>query len=177
MNDNEYMKIAIELAKKAAEIEEVPVGAIIVKKSTGEIIGKGFNRRETDKNPLAHAEIAAIKEASEALGGWRLIDCEMFVTLEPCPMCCGAIINSRIERVVFGANDLKSGSAESVVNMFELPFNHKPEIVSGILKDECSAILTKFFTELRKKRKQEKKQFKNQIAIQSDFDSSTDFTE
>ena len=153
MTDNEYMKIALELAVQAAEIDEVPVGAIVVKKSTGEIVGRGFNRRETDKNPLAHAEIAAIKEASETLGGWRLIDCEMFVTLEPCPMCCGAIINSRIERVIFGANDYKSGAAESVINMFELPYNHKPEIVSGVMKDECSAVLSEFFAKLRQKRR------------------------
>ncbi len=157
MTDIQYMKIALELANQAFEIDEVPVGAIVVKKSTGEIVGKGFNRRETDKNPLAHAEISAIKEASETLGGWRLIDCEMYVTLEPCPMCCGAIINSRIERVVFGANDLKSGSAESIINMFDLPFNHKPEIVSGVLKEECSNILSDFFAKLRKKRKQHKK--------------------
>lgn len=153
MTDNEYMRIALELAKKAAEIDEVPVGAIVVKKSTGEIVGRGFNRRETDKNPLAHAEIAAIKEASETLGGWRLIDCEMYVTLEPCPMCCGAIINSRIERVVFGANDYKSGSAESVVNMFELPYNHKPEIVSGVMKEECAEVLSAFFAKLRERKK------------------------
>lgn len=153
MTDKEYMKIALELAQQAFEIDEVPVGAIIVKKSTGEIVGKGFNRRETDKNPLAHAEIAAIKQASQTLGGWRLIDCEMYVTLEPCPMCCGAIINSRIERVIFGADDLKSGSVQSVVNMFDLPFNHKPEIVSGILKEECSEIISNFFLKLRKKRK------------------------
>lgn len=153
MTDEEYMKIALNLARQAFEIDEVPVGAIIVKKSTGEIVGKGFNRRETDKNPLAHAEIAAIKQASETLGGWRLIDCEMYVTLEPCPMCCGAIINLRIERVVFGANDLKSGSVQSVVNMFELPYNHKPEIISGVLKEECSEIISKFFLKLRQKRK------------------------
>ncbi len=153
MTDTEYMKVALELARQAAEMDEVPVGAIVVKKTTGEIVGKGFNRRETDKNPIAHAEIAAIKEASERLGGWRLIDCEMYVTLEPCPMCCGAIINSRIERVIFGASDYKSGSVHSVVNMFELPFNHKPEIISDVLKDECSAILSDFFLNLREKRK------------------------
>ncbi len=157
MTDIEYMEIALKLARQAYELDEVPVGAIIVKKSTGEIVGSGFNRRETDKNPLAHAEISAIKEASERLGGWRLVDCEMFVTLEPCPMCCGAIINSRIERVVFGASDFKSGSAESVVNMFELPYNHKPEVVSGVLREECSAILSEFFLQLREKRKQQKK--------------------
>lgn len=153
MTDEEYMKIALGLAMEAYSIDEVPVGAIVVKKSTGEIVGRGYNRRETDKNPLAHAEIAAIKEASENLGGWRLIDCEMYVTLEPCPMCCGAIINSRIERVVFGACDKKSGSAESVVKMFELPFNHKPEVVSGVLQKECSEILSDFFKELRKRLK------------------------
>lgn len=153
MTDMEYMKMALKLARQAFEIDEVPVGAIVVKKSTGEIVGRGFNRRETDKNPLAHAEIAAIKEASERLGGWRLIDCEMFVTLEPCPMCCGAIINSRIERVVFGAYDHKSGSVQSVFNMFELPFNHKPEIVSGVFEKECSEILSEFFLKLRERRK------------------------
>lgn len=154
MTDSEYMKIALSLARKAFDINEVPVGAIIVKKSTGEIVGQGYNRRETDKNPLAHAEIAAIKEASERLGGWRLIDCEMFVTLEPCPMCCGAIINSRIERVIYGASDFKSGSVDSVIKMFELPFNHKPEVVSGTLKNECSDIISDFFSQLRKNKKQ-----------------------
>ena len=155
MTDIDYMKIALNLAQKAFDINEVPVGAIVVKKSTGEIIGQGYNRREIDKNPLAHAEIAAIKEASEKLGGWRLIDCEIFVTLEPCPMCCGAIINSRIERVVYGAADIKSGSAKSVINMFELPFNHKPEIVSDVLKKECSELISAFFSQLRAKRKKD----------------------
>ncbi len=153
MTDSEYMKIALSLAGKAFDINEVPVGAIVVKKSTGEIVGQGYNRRETDKNPLAHAEIAAIKEASERLGGWRLIGCEMFVTLEPCPMCCGAIINSRIERVIYGAPDLKSGSVNSVIKMFELPFNHKPDVVSGTLKNECSNIISDFFSQLRKNKK------------------------
>lgn len=156
MTDEKYMKIALELAKQAYELNEVPVGAVVVKKTTGEIVGRGYNRREIDKNPLAHAEITAIKEAAETLGGWRLLDCEMFVTLEPCPMCCGAIINSRIERVVFGAFDAKSGSAESIIKMFELPFNHKPDVVSGILQKECSEILSDFFIELRKKLKTKK---------------------
>ncbi|MGN0614598.1 MAG: tRNA adenosine(34) deaminase TadA [Porcipelethomonas sp.] len=156
MTDLDYMKEAVSLAEKAAEIDEVPVGAIVVKKPTGEIVGRGYNRRETDKDPLAHAEITAIKEASEKLGGWRLIGCEMFVTLEPCPMCCGAIINSRIERVVFGAYDKKSGAAESVVKMFELPFNHKPEILAGVMEEECSYLLTEFFSKLRQKRKKDK---------------------
>ena len=128
----------------------------MVKKSTGKIIGKGYNRREIDKNPLAHAEIAAIKQAAETLGGWRLLDCDIYVTLEPCPMCCGAIINSRIERVIFGAFDSKSGSVESIINMFDLPFNHKPKIVSGIMQKECSEILSDFFTELRKRLKNKK---------------------
>ena len=156
MTDEAYMQIALELARQAYEINEVPVGAIVVKKSTGKIIGKGYNRREIDKNPLAHAEIAAIKQAAETLGGWRLLDCDIYVTLEPCPMCCGAIINSRIERVIFGAFDSKSGSVESIINMFDLPFNHKPKIVSGIMQKECSEIISDFFTELRKMLKNKK---------------------
>ena len=156
MTDEAYMQIALELARQAYEINEVPVGAIVVKKSTGKIIGKGYNRREIDKNPLAHAEIAAIKQAAETLGGWRLLDCDIYVTLEPCPMCCGAIINSRIERVIFGAFDSKSGSVESIINMFDLPFNHKPKNVSGIMQKEFSEILSDFFTELRKRLKNKK---------------------
>ena len=162
MNYNEYMNAALELAQKAYTLGEVPVGAVVVKKSTGEIVGKGYNRRETDKDPLAHAEISAIKQASETLGGWRLIDCDIYVTLEPCPMCCGAIINSRIERVVFGAFDKKSGSAESVVNMFELPFNHKPEIVSGVEEKKCAKILKDFFAELREKKKEMKRKMNSE---------------
>ena len=156
MNDNEYMNAALELAQKAYTL------GVVVKKSTGEIVGKGYNRRETDKDPLAHAEISAIKQASETLGGWRLIDCDIYVTLEPCPMCCGAIINSRIERVVFGAFDKKSGSAESVVNMFELPFNHKPEIVSGVEEKKCAKILKDFFAELREKKKEMKRKMNSE---------------
>lgn len=151
--DRIYMKKALELAELAANQGEVPVGAIVVKKSTGEIIGRGFNRREYGKSPLTHAEIIAIDEASRKLGGWRLIDCELFVTLEPCPMCAGAIINSRIERVIFGASDQKSGSCGSIINLFELPYNHKPELTSGVLNAECSQILSDFFRDLRKKKK------------------------
>lgn len=147
-----YMKKALELARIAAEIGEVPVGAVVVKKSTGEIVGEGYNRREIDKDSIAHAEIIAIENASKKLGGWRLIDCEIFVTLEPCPMCAGAIINSRIERVVYGASDKKAGSCGSVVNLFELPYNHKPELTGGILSEECSSILSEFFKKLRKSR-------------------------
>ncbi len=152
-NDEFYMQRAIELGMIAYSLGEVPVGAVVVKKSTGEIVGEGYNKRETDKSPLAHAEILAIKQASERLGGWRLIDCEIFVTLEPCPMCSGAIINSRIERVVFGAFDKKSGACCSVMSMFDFPFNHKPELLSGVLEEECSNILSKFFKELRERKK------------------------
>ncbi len=151
MNDDIfYMKKAMELANEAFELGEVPVGAVVVKKSTGEIIGTGYNRRETDKSPLSHAEIIAIENASKALGGWRLIDCQLFVTLEPCPMCSGAIINSRIEKVVFGAYDKKAGCCSSVINLFELPFNHKPEIVGGVLEKQCAEVLSAFFKRLRK---------------------------
>lgn len=151
MTDEEYMSRAVELAKKAAALGEVPVGAVVVKKSSGEIVGEGYNLRESGKSPLAHAEIIAINEASTALGGWRLIDCEMFVTLEPCPMCCGAIINSRIERVVFGAYDKKAGSCESVVKLFELPYNHRPQIFGGVMQKECAELLSVFFRSLRSK--------------------------
>ena len=115
------------------------------------IVGTGRNRREKSKNALAHAEIEAINEACRTLGGWRLWQCDMYVTLEPCPMCTGAIINSRIKRLIYGASDCKAGSCESVVNLFELPYNHKPEIVSGIKKDECAELLSEFFKALRKK--------------------------
>lgn len=151
MTDEEYMSRAIELAKNAAALGEVPVGTVVVKKSTGEIVGEGYNLRESGKSPLAHAEIIAINEASKTLGGWRLIDCEMFVTLEPCPMCCGAIINSRIERVVFGAYDKKAGSCESVVKLFELPYNHKPQLEGGVMQKECADLLSEFFKSLRNK--------------------------
>ena len=152
LTDNEYMQMALELAKKAAVLGEAPIGAVVVKKSTGEVVGRGYNLRETQKSPLAHAEIMAIDEASRKLGGWRLIDCEIFVTLEPCPMCAGAIINSRLERVVFGAFDAKAGSTGSVINLFDLPYNHKPEVVSGVMQEECSKILSDFFKNLRNKK-------------------------
>lgn len=157
-SDAEYMREAIELAKKAASLGETPVGAVVVKRSTGEIVGRGYNLRETAKSPLAHAEIIALDEASRNLGGWRVLDCELFVTLEPCPMCAGAIINSRIERVVYGAKDYKAGSVESKMTMFELGYNHKPEVTSGVLEDECAALLSEFFRGLReiKKRKADK---------------------
>ena len=152
MRDEAYMKKALQLAELAADIGEVPVGAIVVKKSTGEIVGRGYNRRECDRNPLVHAELIAINEASRRLGGWRLIDCELFVTLEPCPMCAGAVINSRIERVVFGAYDKKAGSCGSLTDLFALPYNHRPELLGGVMEEECSAVLSEFFKRLRAKK-------------------------
>lgn len=150
MTHEYYMNCALKLAERAYSLGETPVGAVIVKDSTGEIVGEGYNLRESAKSPLAHAEIMAIDAASKALGGWRLIGCTMYVTLEPCPMCAGAIINSRLPRVVYGASDPKAGSLSSVINLFDLPYNHKPEVISGVLKDECSEILSRFFRELRK---------------------------
>ena len=150
MTDVEIMKTALSLADEAAKDDEVPVGAVIVK--DGEIVSVGRNRREKGKNALCHAEIEAINSACEKLGGWRLWQCEMFVTLEPCPMCSGAIINSRIKKVTFGAYDKKAGCCGSVVNIFDLPFNHKPEIVGGFMEEECAARLSEFFKKLRDKR-------------------------
>lgn len=154
MTDRDFMNLAIEQAKISASELEVPVGAVIIR--NGEVVSVGRNRRELGKNALAHAEIEAIDLACKTLGGWRLWECEMFVTLEPCPMCTGAIINSRIRRLVFGASDYKAGSCGSVVNLFDLPYNHKPEVVSGFMQEECSALLTEFFSDLRK-RKNEKR--------------------
>ena len=152
MNDDEkFMKLAILQAKKAYELGEVPIGAIIVR--DGEVVGEGYNRRETGKNALYHAELEAIDDACRRLGGWRLWQCEMYVTLEPCLMCAGAVINSRLRRIVYGCSDAKAGSVGSVTNLFDLPYNHRPEVVSGVLADECSAMLSQFFKELREKRK------------------------
>lgn len=144
-----YMLHALELSKKAFNMGEVPVGAVIVKNDTGKIIGEGYNKRESEKNPLAHAEILAISEASRFLNSWRLNGCTLYVTLEPCPMCAGAIINSRLDKVVFGAFDPKAGSIESVINLFSLPYNHKPEILAGIMEKQCSGILKNFFEQKR----------------------------
>ncbi len=151
--DCNFMLRAIELAKKAAELGEVPVGAVIVRKSDGIVVGEGFNMREASKNALAHAEIIAINNACKKLGGWRLPQCAIYVTLEPCPMCCGAIINSRIDDVIFGAYDPKSGSVKSVQQMFELPYNYKPSVTGGIMQQECSALLSDFFQNLRNSRR------------------------
>lgn len=149
LTDAEYMQIALQLAREAAEEGEVPVGAVVVR--DGEIIGTGRNRREVRKNALAHAELEAIHNACTHLGGWQLVGCTLYVTLEPCPMCAGAIINSRIERVVQGAMNPKAGSCGSLVNLFDLPYNHRPEIVSGVCGDECGALLKEFFRSLRVK--------------------------
>lgn len=141
------MNEAIKEAKLAFEKNEVPVGAIIVK--NGIIIARSHNLKELNNNPLHHAEILAIKTASEKLGTWRLNECDMYVTLEPCPMCTGAIINSRISTLVFGAYDQRAGSIDSVINLCDYPYNHKPEIYGGICEDECLEILQNFFKNLR----------------------------
>lgn len=145
------MKRAIELAKLSAVEGEVPVGAVVVK--DGVIVGEGRNRRELGKNALYHAELEAIDNACKKLGGWRLWQCDLYVTLEPCPMCAGAIINARIKTVYFGAYDNKAGSFGSVADFNEIQYNHKPEIVSGLMEKECSKLLTDFFKNLREKKK------------------------
>lgn len=144
-----FMEKAVEEAKKAEKIGEVPIGAVIVK--DGSIIATGYNKRETRQSSLLHAEIEAIDTACRKLGSWRLLDCDLYVTLEPCPMCTGAIINSRIKRVIFGAKDQKAGSCGSVINLFELKYNHKPEVISGVLENTCKNLLSEFFKNLRKK--------------------------
>ena len=147
--NNEYMKLALEQAEESLKSDDVPVGAVIVK--NGEVIGKGYNCRERYNDPTAHAEVLAIKEAARSVGSWHLEDCELYVTLEPCPMCAGAIINSRIKKVVFGAYEPKSGScsSDSVVNLFNLPYNHNPEVYGGICEQQCAELLTEFFKEKR----------------------------
>ncbi|MFT3952179.1 MAG: tRNA adenosine(34) deaminase TadA [Oscillospiraceae bacterium] len=152
-DDEIYMRKALELARRAQARGEVPVGAIVVRTSDGTIVGEGYNLRESGKSPLAHAELLAIDQASRTLGGWRLIGCTLYVTLEPCPMCAGAIINSRVERVVFGARDAKAGACETVLRMFDLPFNHKPALTGGVLEADCAGVLSEFFRNLRAARK------------------------
>lgn len=156
MNENaeKYMKAALSQAKRAAAKGEVPVGAVIVR--DGEIIARAYNTRETDKNALCHAEIKAIRKACKKLGGWRLTRCEMYVTLEPCPMCAGAIVNSRIVSVIYGASDKKAGAFGTLFDMNTFGLNHKPEIVGGVMEEECAALLSDFFAVLRERRKNEK---------------------
>ncbi|MBR4201703.1 MAG: tRNA adenosine(34) deaminase TadA [Oscillospiraceae bacterium] len=149
IDDFAMMQEAISLAKEAAAAGEIPVGAVVVDRQTGEILGRGRNRREQDHSPTAHAEILAIEEAAKKRGSWRLSGCTLYVTLEPCPMCSGAIINSRIERVVFGAYDEKAGAVCSVQQMFQLPYNHRPRVTEGLLEEPCAALLQQFFSNLR----------------------------
>ena len=147
MSEEKFMRRALELAAEAGRAGESPVGCVIVR--DGEIVAEGSNRRERDKNALAHAELIAIDAACRALGSWRLSGCEMYVTLEPCPMCAGAIINSRIDTLVFGARDEKGGAAGGVLDLFYERFNHRPRVYSGLLETECAALLTEFFRGLR----------------------------
>jgi len=148
--DERWMQEAIREARNAEQIGEVPIGAIIVKND--EIIGRGYNLRETKMDPTAHAEMVAIRHACERLGAWRLLDCTLYVTLEPCPMCAGAIVQSRVKRVVYGTPDPKAGCGGTLMNLLQEPrFNHETELTSGILQDECANLLTSFFRKLRKK--------------------------
>lgn len=150
--DERYMREAIRQAKKAYEKEETPIGCVIVHE--GKIIARGYNKRNAKKNTLAHAEISAINKASKVLGDWRLEECTMYVTLEPCPMCAGAIVQARIPKVVIGSMNPKAGCAGSVVNLLQMDgFNHRVEIESGVLGEECSQLMSGFFKELRLKKK------------------------
>ncbi|MBE6980775.1 MAG: nucleoside deaminase [Ruminococcaceae bacterium] len=147
MDDRFYMEQALELAKEAAAEGEVPVGCVIVRGD--EIVGCGRNRREKDKSALAHAEVEAIAQACKTLGGWRLWECTLYVTLEPCPMCAGAIVNARIPRVVFGAEDKKCGACGSVCDLFSMAFNHHPQVERGLCEAEAAELLSDFFANLR----------------------------
>ena len=147
MEDAYYMEQALALAREAAREGEVPVGCVIVRGD--EIVGRGRNRRETDKSALAHAELEAIAQANKALGGWRLWECTLYVTLEPCAMCAGAILSARIPRVVYGASDQKFGACKSVCSLFDMNFNHHPQVVSGVMEEESAALLRSFFQNLR----------------------------
>ena len=152
-----YMKEALKQAKKAYALGEVPIGCVIVHQ--GKIIGRGYNRRNTDKNTLAHAEITAINKASKRIGDWRLEECTMYVTLEPCQMCAGAIVQARIPQVVMGCMNPKAGCAGSILNILEMPqFNHQAAVVRGVLEEECSHMLKLFFTQLRERNKIEKQE-------------------
>lgn len=159
-----YMKEALKLARKAYALGEVPIGCVIVYE--GKIIGRGYNRRNTDKNTLSHAEITAIRKASKAMGDWRLEGCTLYVTLEPCQMCAGAIVQARIPEVVMGCMNPKAGCAGSVLNILEMPeFNHQVKVSRGILERECSNMLTTFFTELRARNKKEQSQGIESVSV------------
>lgn len=162
--DEKFMKAALKQAKKAYAIDEVPIGCVIVQ--DGHIIARGYNRRNIDKNTLAHAELAAIRKASKKTGDWRLEDCTMYVTLEPCQMCAGAIVQSRMKRVVIASMNAKAGCAGSVLNLLQMQqFNHQVEITQGVLEEECSFMLTGFFKELRIRNKLEKEAERKQALI------------
>lgn len=153
-NDEYYMKEALKAAQNAYDAGEVPIGAVIV--HNGEIIGRGFNRRNTEGNPLCHAEIIAINEAAHFMGDWRIEECTMYVTVEPCPMCAGAIVQARIPRVVYGAKNPKAGCAGSVLDVLNEPkLNHQVDVTEGVLKEECAAMMKEFFKRFRKKEKKE----------------------
>lgn len=152
MTDEKYMKEALKQAKKAYKINEVPIGCVIVGRDA--IIARGYNKRNTKKNPLAHAELSAIHKASKKTGDWRLEDCTMYVTLEPCQMCAGAIVQSRMKRIVIGSMNPKAGCCGSVINLLNMKeFNHQVEVERGVLKEECSSLLSSFFKELRNEKK------------------------
>ena len=149
-NDEKFMRLALIEAEKAANLGEVPVGAVVV--CDGDVVSSAFNTRETDKNALCHAEIKAIDEACRKLGGWRLHKCDIYVTLEPCPMCAGAIVNSRIKRVIYGARDEKAGAFGTKLDLNSCELNHRPEVSGGVLADESAALLSRFFSTLREKK-------------------------
>lgn len=149
-NDESMMRRAIELARQASNIDEVPIGAVVY--CDGEVVGEGFNRKETEHNPIAHAEIIALTNASKKLGRWRLHECTLVVTLEPCPMCAGALVNARVDRVVFGASDQKSGACRTLYNIADDPrLNHRCEVTGGVLEEECVSLLQTFFAQKRQK--------------------------
>lgn len=162
--DEKYMRAALKQAAKAYELNEAPIGCVIV--HDGKIIGRGYNRRNTDKNPLAHAEIAAIKKASRKMGDWRLEECTMYVTLEPCQMCAGAIVQSRLTRVVVGCMNPKAGCAGSILNLLDVKeFNHQVQLTTGVLEEECSSFMKEFFRELREKQKMRKIKKENTLSL------------
>ena len=155
VTDNKYMKEAIRQAEKAYALGEVPIGCVIAR--DGKIVGRGYNRRNTDKNTLSHAELTAIRRASKKLGDWRLEGCTMYVTLEPCQMCSGALVQSRIDKVVIGCMNPKAGCAGSILNLLNMPeFNHQVEIEAGVMEEECREVLRRFFKELRERNRREK---------------------
>ena len=172
MDDEKFMREALALAQAAADEGEVPVGCVVVRGE--EIVGRGRNRRESAKSALAHAEIEAIAEACRNLGGWRLWQCTLYVTLEPCPMCAGAIINARIPRVVYGAPDQKAGSCGTLTDLFALPYNHKPATVPDVMGEDCAALLRGFFRDLRVLRKAERDRARAAAQAEADADTAVE---